>query len=236
MATGDTDVSKLQLKSLGVAMMLSAAPHYLLLCEVNSDSSDSGTEGRWMFMLERLGSSERLEVSDAEPSLRGERLQLLAVVRGLEALPQPSRVTLITSSRYVARGIRLNLNRWRENDFQWERFGTMAPIKNRDLWRRISRAMEIHRVDCRGWQLQAASSMAAAMSRFPGSRLEQDTLVSAEGDQKKEAQSSNSPKPLYDHAISIGQATRDQWSRVASAVSSRIRSIGVESSFDCAML
>ena len=47
----------------------------------------------------------RMEVKSAEPQTHGERLELLAVVRGLEGLEQPSRVTLVTSSRYVSRGL-----------------------------------------------------------------------------------------------------------------------------------
>ena len=213
-------------------MSLSTAPHYLLLCEVNVDASDSGADGRWMFILERLGSSERLEVADTEPSLGGERLQLLAVVRGLEALEQPSRVTLVTSSRYVARGIRLYLNRWRENDFQWERFGTMVPIKNQDLWRRISRAMDIHNVDCRGWQLQVASKLASAIDQ-------QDVFedpVDRHEPTSSDLEPAFPPDTSRERSVSVGQASREQWSKVATAVSSRIRSVGFENSYDCALM
>ena len=75
-----------------------------------------------------------------------ERLDLLAVVRGLEALDQPSRVTLVTASGYVHRGLRFGLPAWRQNGWQWERYGQMVPIKNRDLWQRVDRALEFHEV------------------------------------------------------------------------------------------
>ncbi len=78
-----------------------------------------------------------------------ERLELLAVVRGLEALEQPSKVTLVTTSRVVRRGLRFGLELWRENQWHWERFGRMAPIKNADLWQRVDRALHIHDVSCR---------------------------------------------------------------------------------------
>jgi ribonuclease HI len=137
-------------KSSGVAMN-QTAPHYLLLCESNSVVGESGRGGRWSFVLEQLGGSRRVEVAEREPGVFGERLELLAVVRGLEALEQSSIVTLVTSSSYVGRGIRRNLATWRENGFQWERFGHMTPIKNQDLWKRVSRALEFHRVECRIW-------------------------------------------------------------------------------------
>lgn len=135
------------------------APHYLLLCESNSVVNESGRSGRWSFVLEQLGGTERVEVTELEPGIVGERLQLLAVVRGLEALQQASRVTLVTSSSYVGRGIRRNLAVWRDNGFQWERFGHMSPIKNQDLWKRVSRAMRIHKVDCRTWSFPRRSNL-----------------------------------------------------------------------------
>jgi hypothetical protein len=93
--------------------------------------------------------SFRLDAEDVEPQTVGERLELLAVVRGLEALDQPSRVTLITTSKYVREGIRHGVMEWRENDWRWERFGQMVPVKNQDLWQRVDRAMRFHKIDCR---------------------------------------------------------------------------------------
>lgn len=100
-------------------------------------------------MLEAVDGSARLEVQDAEPELSRERLELLAIVRGLEALDQPSAVTIVTSSRYIQRGLHHGLAVWRDNDWQWERFGELAPVKNADLWRRVDHALRFHRVRCR---------------------------------------------------------------------------------------
>ena len=125
------------------------APHYLLLSETQLD--ESGLTGGWSFVLERMDGSQRIEVADWEPDVKGERLKLLAVVRGLEALEQPSKVTLITPSRFIGRGIRSGLTQWKEDHWKWERFGVMTDIKNADLWKRIDRAREFHRIDCRVW-------------------------------------------------------------------------------------
>jgi hypothetical protein len=90
-----------------------------------------------------------LEAEDSEPEIHGERLELLAVVRGLEALDQPSRVTLMTSSRYVNRGLTYGLEEWRRNDWTWESFGEMVPVKNQDLWQRLDQALRFHRLEVR---------------------------------------------------------------------------------------
>lgn len=125
--------------------------------------------GQWRFVLESLDGDVVLEATDDERDGDASRLELLAVVRGLEALDQPSRVTLLTPSRYVTHGIRYGLDEWRENDWQWERFGEMERIKNWDLWQRIDRAMSFHEVDCRVWRFDAAAHNppASHLSRRP---------------------------------------------------------------------
>src|SRR5207244_1402805 len=106
------------------------APHFLLYAEAAplSESPRSSAAdplacpsglcevGRWRFVLRRPGGETSLEAADEEPEATPQRLELLAVVRGLEALSQPSRVTLLTGSRYLRRGIDFGLSQWREND------------------------------------------------------------------------------------------------------------------------
>jgi ribonuclease HI len=125
-----------------------AAPHYLLF----SESCRKNTQGEWRFVLQSVDGSQQFEAADAEPDARGERLELLAVVRGLEALEQPSRVTLVTPSKYVNRGLTYGLTEWRANDWQWEHYGEMVPVKNRDLWQRVDRALDFHALECRTWR------------------------------------------------------------------------------------
>src|SRR5690606_15308310 len=110
----------------------------------------------WRFVLESIDGDTAIEAEDEEPGLRRERLELLAVVRGLEALDQPSRVTLVTSSQRVRRGFRSGLEQWRSQHWRWERDGRWMPIKNRDLWQRVDRALQFHQVECRTWRVDGA--------------------------------------------------------------------------------
>jgi len=119
-----------------------ATPHYLLF----SESCQKNSQGKWRFVLQTIDGTEQFEAADAEPDAQGERLVLLAVVRGLEALGQPSRVTLVTSSKYVNRGLKYGLSEWRANDWQWEHYGEMVPVKNQDLWQRLEAARAAHEV------------------------------------------------------------------------------------------
>ncbi len=116
---------------------------FLLVCEAIPASD---TVGSWHFCLETPEGETVLDIREkelADPN----RLALLAVVRGLEAIEGNGWVTLVSTSRYVIRGLRDSLHRWRENGFVWEQFGRIAPIQNADLWRRVDHALGFHQVN-----------------------------------------------------------------------------------------
>jgi len=128
--------------------MQALSSHYLLFTH---SASRSCQVREWRFVLEPSGDGERIVASDVEPDADGMRLDLLAVVRGLEALDGPMRVTLLAANRFVRRGIRRDLAQWRERGWRWERFGKLVPIRDLDLWQRVDRAMGIHQVECFAW-------------------------------------------------------------------------------------
>ncbi len=116
---------------------------YLLVCDAQSHSL---TEGRWHFALETADGAPVLEADDEETGDLN-RLTLLAAVRGLESIEGAASVTLLSNNRYLIRSLTDSLPRWRENDFVWEHFGRRIDVQHADLWRRIDRALSIHRVE-----------------------------------------------------------------------------------------
>ena len=138
-----------------------SAPHFLLYAEAaKSADSVACDAGRWRFSLRLPSGETSVEAADEELDATPERLELLAVIRGLEALSQPSRVTLLSGSRAIRRGLEYGLSQWRENDWQWERYGRLAAVKNRDLWQRLDRLLEFHAVECRPTRLDKADDLA----------------------------------------------------------------------------
>ncbi len=148
--------------------MNATKPHFLLFSESNRQQP----QGHWRFVLQSLDGSEQYEAADEEPNVHGERLELLAVVRGLEALPEPARVTLVTPSKYVNRGLTQGLPAWRSSGWQWEHFGDMVPVKNLDLWQRIDRAMGFHQVECRTWRFDLPHTRPSDSPSAAGSRCQ----------------------------------------------------------------
>ena len=97
--------------------------------------------GGWGVLLRYRGKEKTL--SGAEPQTTNNRMELMAAIKGLEALRRPCCVRIVTDSTYVKQGI----TQWMP---QWKRRGwkTAAgkPVKNIDLWERLSQAMSTHEV------------------------------------------------------------------------------------------
>ena len=130
--------------------MHAALPEFQLHTTPNGDHfSRQKSLKRWSFRLVSPLGETHFEATDFESDVTVERLSLLAVVRGLEWLDQPSHVTLVSPSRCVSRGLRYGLDQWRTCGWRWERFGQMTLIRNADLWQRIDAALGFHTLKCR---------------------------------------------------------------------------------------
>lgn len=114
--------------------------------EIHTDGACLGNPGPggWAALL-RHGSSER-ELVGGEADTTNNRMELMAAIAALEALKASCEVVLHTDSQYVKKGI----GEWMPN---WIRRGwkTAAgePVKNQDLWQRLSAANARHQVQWR---------------------------------------------------------------------------------------
>lgn len=84
------------------------------------------------------------EISGNERYTTNNRMELMAVIKGLEAIKEPCIVELYSDSRYVIDALRLGwAKKWKSNN--WIRSGnTMAA--NADLWDTLLRLTDIHTV------------------------------------------------------------------------------------------
>lgn len=99
--------------------------------------------GGWAFILFHPTSGKRLIRSGAELQTTNNRMELMAVIKGLEALRKPSQVTLVSDSVYVGRGLTEWLPAWKARG--WKR-GLNETVKNQDLWRQLDKLLQVHRV------------------------------------------------------------------------------------------
>jgi ribonuclease HI len=100
--------------------------------------------GGWGALI-RMGAHEK-ELSGGEKLSTNNRMELLAAIRGLQALTKPCRVTLVTDSVYVKDGITKWIHGWQRNNW---RTAAKQPVKNVELWQELLEAVKPHRID---WQ------------------------------------------------------------------------------------
>jgi ribonuclease HI len=114
--------------------------------EVFTDGACKGNPGPggWGALL-RMGRHEK-EMSGGDPATTNNRMELLAAIRGLNALTEPCAVTLYTDSRYVIDGITKWVHGWQRNG--WKN-ASRKPVRNADLWHDLIDAAARHHID---WQ------------------------------------------------------------------------------------
>jgi ribonuclease HI len=87
------------------------------------------------------------EVSGGFRLTTNNRMELMAVIVGLEALKEPCKVTLHSDSQYIVNAVTSGAAfRWRANGWAINR-GRTKPAKNTDLWERLLAAYERHEVE-----------------------------------------------------------------------------------------
>jgi ribonuclease HI len=116
--------------------------------ELYTDGACSGNPGPggWAFILRHPSSGKELESSGAEADTTNNRMELTAVVRGLETLKKPSHVTLFTDSVYVGKGLSEWMAKWKANSWRRREGKQWKEVKNEDLWRRLDELIARHRL------------------------------------------------------------------------------------------
>ncbi|NBQ16121.1 MAG: ribonuclease HI, partial [Proteobacteria bacterium] len=103
--------------------------------ELFTDGACSGNPGPggWGFILRGGGAAER-EESGGEPSTTNNRMELTAVIRGLDELADGSSVVVTTDSEYCVKGLNEWMDGWKKRGW---RKADRSPVMNRDLWEQL---------------------------------------------------------------------------------------------------
>ena len=100
--------------------------------------------GGWGALLV-CGEKER-EIFGGEPSTTNNRMELTAVIEALMAIRERAPITIYTDSQYVQKGITEWLAGWRARGWKT---AAKKPVKNADLWQRLSELSEGFDIDWR---------------------------------------------------------------------------------------
>ena len=113
-----------------------------------TDGGCSGNPGPggWAFVLRHPASRKQIERSGGERETTNNRMELTAVIRGLETLKRPASVEVFTDSVYVGKGFSEWMPKWKANGWRRRVKGGWAEVKNEDLWRRLDQLLLTHQV------------------------------------------------------------------------------------------
>ncbi|MEC5396682.1 ribonuclease HI [Uliginosibacterium sp. H1] len=114
------------------------------LIEIFTDGACSGNPGPggWGAIL-RAGGTEK-ELWGGEPATTNNRMEMLAVIRALQALRRPVQARVYTDSQYVQKGISEWIKGWKARGWKT---ASKEPVKNEDLWRQLDALTAHHKLE-----------------------------------------------------------------------------------------
>lgn len=114
------------------------------IVEIYTDGACKGNPGPggWGVLLRYKDQEKRLW--GGEPLTTNNRMELMAVIKALQALKRPSRVRLTTDSQYVCKGITSWIQSWRQRGW---RTSARTEVKNLDLWQALDQARQTHDIE-----------------------------------------------------------------------------------------
>lgn len=111
--------------------------------ELYTDGACSGNPGPggWGCILRFKGIEK--ELYGGENPTTNNRMEMMAVLSGLNALTRPCAVAVYTDSEYVKKGMTEWLRGWKARGWKT---ADKKPVKNDDLWKALDEAAGRHRV------------------------------------------------------------------------------------------
>lgn len=113
--------------------------------DIYTDGACSGNPGAGGYCAILIFNGIERVISGGEDETTNNRMELLAVIKGLEALKEPCEVNLYSDSQYVINAIN---EKWLEN---WSNSGwrgsSKKGVKNVDLWQALIPLITMHKVN-----------------------------------------------------------------------------------------
>ncbi|HHF7365253.1 TPA: ribonuclease HI [Legionella bozemanae] len=112
--------------------------------EIYTDGACKGNPGPggWGVLLRYKGQEKTLHGGEAHTT--NNRMELMAAIKGLEALKRPCDVDLYTDSQYLRQGMTDWLANWKLNGW---RNSKKEPVKNADLWKLLDELASRHKIN-----------------------------------------------------------------------------------------
>ncbi|MCX9157082.1 ribonuclease HI [Niveibacterium sp. 24ML] len=114
------------------------------IVDIYTDGACSGNPGPggWGAILRSAGHEK--ELFGGEPATTNNRMEMMAVIRALQALTRPVSVRVHTDSQYVQKGISEWIHGWKRRGWKT---ADNKPVKNDDLWRELDQLASLHKIE-----------------------------------------------------------------------------------------
>jgi len=111
--------------------------------ELFTDGACSGNPGPggWGLIMRWKGAEK--EMCGGEPHTTNNRMEMMAVIEGLNAMKRPCEIDVYTDSQYVQKGITEWVHGWKKRGWKT---ADKKPVKNEDLWKMLDEAASRHKV------------------------------------------------------------------------------------------
>lgn len=119
-------------------------PDTVGMVDIYTDGACKGNPGPggWGALLRFRGQEK--ELYGGETPTTNNRMELLAVIKALEALSRPCQARVHTDSQYVQKGISEWIHNWKRRGW---RTADKKPVKNVDLWQQLDALAGQHQVE-----------------------------------------------------------------------------------------
>jgi len=108
-----------------------------------TDGSCLGNPGPGGYGALLIYNGSKKELSQGYKKTTNNRMELLAVIKGLEALKSPCSLDITTDSNYVKDGITKWIINWKKNGWKT---AAKQPVKNVDLWKALDEQVKDHKI------------------------------------------------------------------------------------------
>ena len=112
--------------------------------EIYTDGACKGNPGVGGWGAVMTNGARSRELYGGEAATTNNRMELMAVIRALEALKRPCRVRLHTDSQYVQLGISKWIHAWKKNGWKT---ADKKPVRNAELWRELDALAAKHDIE-----------------------------------------------------------------------------------------